>query len=149
MLCCTFAGHREVFHQGVEEAVEAALRELLEMDSTFCFYTGGMGEFDAVCARAVRRIRARRPEKQMRLILVEPYMKQSINTDGQWLHGCYDDIIIPEELAGIHYKAAIQYRNRWMIEHSQHIIAYIRRDFGGAYTAMRYAQRKGLNVIRV
>lgn len=149
MLCCTFAGHRDVIHKGVEEAVEAALCDLLEKDTDFCFYTGGMGQFDALCERKVRKLREERPEKQIRLILVEPYMKQSINNEGKWLHSRYDEIIIPEELAGTHYKAAIQYRNRWMTERSQYMLAYVRRDHGGAYTSMAYAQKRGLNIIKV
>ena len=149
MICCTFAGHRDVFHGGVREAAEIVLRGLLERDDEFCFYTGGMGEFDALCERLVRELKRERPEKKIRLILVEPYMKQSINTQGQWLNSRYDEVMIPGSLAGIHYKAAIQGRNRWMVEHSRYMIAYVRRDYGGAHAAMAYALRLGLDVIRI
>ena len=149
MICCTFAGHRDILHPHVAEGVEAALNELLDRDDSFCFYTGGMGAFDLLCARTVRTLRQLRPEKQIRLILVEPYMKQSINTSGQWLQSQYDDIIIPEELAGVHYKSAIMKRNQWMADQSQYLIAYVHRDFGGAYQAMTYARKHGLNVIQV
>lgn len=149
MLCCMFAGHREVLHKDVEESVERELHELMEQDSEFCFYVGRDGEFDALCAQAVRRLKQQYPEKQIRLILVEPYMKQSINTEGEWLRSRYDDIIIPEPLLGIHYKAAIQRRNQWMIDHSQILITYVRKDHGGAFTSLIYAQRRGLNVIRI
>lgn len=50
MVNCTFAGHREVYGSGVEERLNFALEKLLEEDGEFCFYTGGMGEFDAKCA---------------------------------------------------------------------------------------------------
>lgn len=149
MICCTFAGHRDVLHKGAREAVEAAVHELLKKDDEFCFYTGGMGEFDALCEGIVRKLRKEQPEKNIRLILVEPYMKQSINNEGRWLYSRYDEVILPDSLAGIHYKAAIQYRNRWMAEHSQCMIAYVRRDHGGAHAAMTYALRLGLDVIRI
>ena len=149
MLTCTFAGHRDVYSGEVEAAVEDALRGLLEKDSEFCFYTGGMGRFDEMCARAVRKLRSQTAGKQIRLILVEPYMKQSINTEGEWLLGQFDDIIIPEELLGVHYKAAIEKRNRWMIDRSQYLIAYVRRSFGGAVKAQAYAKRRGKTIIPI
>lgn len=149
MICCTFAGHRDLFHNGIQEAVEKIVRDLLEKDDEFCFYTGGMGKFDALCEHTVRKLRKAYPGKRIRLILVEPYMKQRINTEGPWLNSRYDDIIVPESLAGIHFKAAIQYRNRWMVEHSQCMIAYVRRDHGGAYAAMAYALTCKLDVMKV
>lgn len=149
MLCCTFTGHREILHKGVKESVERELHALMERDSEFRFYVGREGEFDLLSAQLVRQLKGQRPEKQIHLILAEPYMKQSINTDGKWLSDRYDDIIIPEGLLGIHYKAAIKRRNQWMIDHSQILIAYVRKDHGGAFTSLTYAQRRGLNVIRI
>ena len=79
---------------------------LLEGDEEFCFYSGGMGEFDAMSARAVRVLKQHHPEKQIHLYLVLPYMKQSVNED-KLLKTLYDEIIIPMELAECHYKSAI------------------------------------------
>ena len=149
MICCTFAGHRNILHPHADAKVEAALRELLDKDDVFTFYSGGMGEFDALCACTVRNLQAHRSEKQIRLYLIEPYMKQSINIGGQWLHSLYDEIIVPEELVGIHYKSAIAKRNQWMIDRCQYLISYVHRDFGGAYHSVRYAQRRGLNIISI
>lgn len=53
----------------------------------------------------------------------------------------YDDVIIPQELIGIHYKKAITARNRWMIENSDIVIGYTIRDYGGAYSALKYSER--------
>ena len=91
--------------------------------------------------------KGRKDKKQIELILVEPYMKQSINRDGRYLQTQFDDIVIPMELGDVHYKQAICRRNRWMVEHSQVMIAYVVRNKGGAYEAMRYAQRCGLRII--
>ena len=149
MLSCTFAGHRDVYRGEAGAAVEAVLLELLERDSEFCFYTGEMGRFDEMCAQAVRKLRAQSPGKRIKLILVEPYMKQRINTEGEWLRRQFDDIIIPEELLGVHYKAAIEKRNQWMIDQSQYLIAYVRRNFGGAAKAAQYAVKHGVNIVRI
>lgn len=145
MVNCTFAGHREVYGSGVEERLSIALERLLEEDEEFYFYTGGMGEFDAMSARAVRVMKQHYPEKKIHLYLVLPYMKQSVNED-KLLKTLYDEIIIPMELAECHYKSAITKRNRWMIDRCSHLICFIQRDFGGAYATYQYAKKKGLAI---
>ena len=81
MICCTFAGHREILLDGVEKKLGDALDKLMVQDNGFCFYTGGMGEFDRMCENTVRKYQRQLPEKKIMLVLVEPYMKKvSIRT---------------------------------------------------------------------
>nr|MBQ4172198.1 hypothetical protein [Ruminococcus sp.] len=40
----------------------------------------------------------------------------------------------------IHYKAAVEARNRWMINSSDIVIVYTIRNYGGAYEAKRYSE---------
>ena len=58
-------------------------------------------------------------------------------------------IVIPSELIGIHYKAAIKKRNRWMVDQADKILAYIYRDFGGAFDTVKYAFRMGKPVLNL
>lgn len=97
----------------------------------------------------VRAARHRFPEKQLRLVLVLPYMTNKVNTDKNLLETEYDDVMIPMELAGVHPKAAIRERNRWIVDRSDMLLACVYRDFGGAYDTMQYALRKGLTVINL
>ena len=78
MLVCTFAGHRIINENVVAPLVTAAITELLRRDNEFLFYTGGMGDFDALCSRIVRAEKRKHPEKRLSLVLVEPYMKSSM-----------------------------------------------------------------------
>lgn len=150
MTTCTFAGHREVYQTHVTEAVDEAISAILSNgDDCFTFLVGGMGDFDGLCAGAVRAAKRRHPDKKISLALVEPYMKQEINTSKDFYEQMYDDVIIPIELAGVHYKSAITKRNRWMVDESQMLIAYVYRDHGGAYTTLRYAQKQGLQIINI
>lgn len=149
MRCCTFAGHREVLERGIEDRIAVTIGSIIEAETNFCFYTGGMGEFDQMCASVVRRMKREYTNKEIRLVLVEPYMKQSINTYGIVLAEQYDEILIPTEWADCHYKKAITYRNQWMVDHSQHMIAYVGKNYGGAYASMRYAQKKGLTIMNL
>ena len=53
------------------------------------------------------------------------------------------------ELAGVHPKAAIRERNRWMADRSGMLLACVYRDFGGAYDTMQYALRKEIRVFNL
>ena len=149
MLCCSFAGHRNVFVPDIDRKIAAALDTIMEKDDTFVFYTGGMGEFDSKCSSAVRAARHRFPEKQLRLVLVLPYMTNKVNTDKNLFETEYDDVMIPIELAGVHPKAAIRERNRWMVDRSDMLLACVYRDFGGAYDTIQYALRKEIRVFNL
>lgn len=149
MLCCTFAGHRDLFLPDAERKILKALDSILESDDEFVFYTGGMGEFDSKCASAVRMVRHRFQEKRLRLVLVLPYMTNRVNTDKNYFETEYDDVMIPMDLADLYPKAAIRKRNRWMVDQSDILLACVYRDFGGAYDTMQYALRKGVRVFNL
>lgn len=108
MTTCTFAGHREVYQPMLDAKIEKAIRVLLQTDSEFIFYTGGMGEFDSKCASAVRLAKRQYPHLKIRLALVLPYTSNKLNTEKAYYEYYYDEIIIPEELCGVHYKTAFQ-----------------------------------------
>ena len=106
-----------------------------------------MGEFDSKCSAAVRKAKRTHPEKDIKLFLVEPYMKTEINEGKDYYEVFFDDVLVPIELAEVHYKKAITQRNKWMIDQSDYLIAFVHRDFGGAYETMKYARRKDSIVI--
>lgn len=147
MLNCTFAGHREVFEPYIRDSLAVVLERLLSDTNEAVFFTGGMGEFDTMCSAAVRQLQHRYPEKKIRLYLVCPYMTTAINRDAAYLKEQYDDVLIPVELMGCHYRSAIARRNRWLVEQSDTIITYVKRDYGGAYITQKYAEQTGLTVI--
>lgn len=148
MVVCTFAGHREVFGLGQSRVVEI-LERLLEAEQEMTCYVGGKGEFDALCASAVRTLKHRHPDKAISLVLVLPYMEQRLNTDKEYYESRFDEILITIELAGIHYKQAITACNRWMVDRADCLIAMVWRDHGGAYQTLKYAERCCKRIFRV
>ena len=42
---------------------------------------------------------------------------------------------------------AIAHRNRWMVDASDVVIAYVHHDWGGAYQTLGYAKRRGKMII--
>lgn len=141
MTCCGF-GHRDVF-QNIDKELCEAVQSAVSIGCDV-FYTGAMGDFDRCFSSAVRK-----QKKNAKLVCVKPYMSNELNTNKQYYNDMYDDIIIPDELAFEHYKSAITKRNRWMIDNSDIVIVYVIKNYGGAYDAMRYAERQNKTVVKI
>ena len=142
--CCGF-GHRNVF-ENIEDKLYTAVMNAVGQGCEI-FYTGAMGEFDSLFSSAVRK--AKKVYPNIKLICVKPYFTNDINTDKDYYAALYDDIIIPDELADIHPKAAIKARNRWMIDNSDIVLIYTVRNYGGAYEAKRYAEHKDKTLVKI
>ena len=59
----------------------------------------------------------------------------------------YDDVIIPPAVIGVHYKAAITARNRWIVNNSNIVISYVIRNYGGAANVVKYAKQINKQII--
>lgn len=69
--------------------------------------------------------------------------------DYEYYKDYYDEIIIPDELHGVHPKAAITERNRWMVANTDVLIAYIRNEIGGAAACVHMAEQLGRKIIKI
>ncbi len=56
----------------------------------------------------------------------------------------YDEVEVSSVVAQKHFKAAIQARNREMVDRSDLVICYIQRRSGGAYQSVKYAIKRGM-----
>ena len=131
----------------IVKPLREVLERLVEEQGVMEFLTGGMGEFDELFTRTVRSMKQNDP--RLRLVLVSPYLTQKIATEKAWYERQYDEILIPAELDGVHPKAAITLRNHWMVDHSDFVIAALRRDYGGAADAVRYAKMQRTEIIEL
>ena len=141
---CTFAGHSTAPDTLKSELV-AAVTELIENKGVTTFYVGNHGRFDALSASAVRAVKQN--YKDIRMILVVPKMSSTIENNKDYYSDMYDEILIPAESDAAHYKAMITVRNRWMVDNSDYIITYIRREYGGAYNTYKYAKKQNISII--
>ncbi len=146
MTICTFAGHRFVYHSELFSLIKSTIWNLLETGDNLCFYSGGMGEFDHLCENAVLEAKSVYPTTK--LVLVLPYMTKELNTHKDYYTSRYDEIIIPD-LSATHYKAAIQARNRWLVDQADILLSYVFRDFGGAFQTEKYAILSKKQVIQL
>ena len=144
--CCSAFGHSN-FYANVYDVLQNTISTLVREQEVTVFMTGGMGNFDAMFCRTVREIKVQNREVQ--LILVKPYFSNELNTNREYYNTYFDDVVIPNELLGVHYKSAIQKRNRWMVDRSEFVIAGVYRDFGGAFKTIQYASKAGKKVIDI
>ena len=143
MICSAF-GHREVYDR-IE--LDELLGKLVKDKGVQLFLTGGMGEFDRRFVQAIRKVKQR--DGAVRLALIKPYLTRELQENRLFYERDFDSVIVPEELAGIHPKAAIDCRNKWMIDQSDIVLFYVRREFGGAHRARQYAIRKEKLIIDI
>ena len=61
----------------------------------------------------------------------------------------YDNILIPESIDGAHPKLAITLKNRWMVEQSDLVIVNVEDNKGGAYMAMKYAEKINRKIVNI
>lgn len=73
-------------------------------------------------------------------ILVLPYLDRRVDAAG------YDGTTYPP-LESVPKKYAISHRNRWLVDNSELVIAYVCHGWGGAATTLRYAQSKKKAII--
>ena len=134
----TFCGHAQISQsEKIEKWLYAVTQKLIEQGAT-TFYLGGYGAFDLLAASVLRAQKKRYP--QIELILVLAYLNTGRNTSG------YDSTVYPP-LETTPRRFAISHRNRWMVEASDVVVAYVLHDWGGAATTLRCATQKKKQII--
>lgn len=93
---CCFCGHRRRWNINLHifPKLESYIEELITEKDVGIFYSGGMGEFDKMCERAVRELKYKYPHVRLHLII--PYMKQALNKNFEYYNGYYDEIYLPD-----------------------------------------------------
>ena len=83
------------------------------------------------------------------LTWVLPYDKTEFANNRQAYEDYYNSIEICEESAKAHPKSAIKIRNRYMIDRSNMCVFYVSKSSGGAYHALRYAEKQDKTIINL
>ena len=139
-------GHREVNNlKELEARLVPKIKDLIQTKPYVSFLIGRNGEFDEYAASFIKNARKDVGEENSDITLVLPYTVREI----EYYESYYDSIIIPDTAYLSHPKRTITLRNRFMIEHSDLVIAYVERAFGGAYDAMKYAIRINKRVVNL
>jgi len=138
---CFFIGHRDAEGSLLPQLTSLVERHITEYNVTE-FVVGRYGNFDSLAARTVIAAKKRHPD--VRLVYLRPYHpaeRKEKTPDG------FDDSFYPPGLDQVPKKAAITRANRYMVEHSDYLIAYAWHPASNALNLFKYAwkrERKGL-----
>ena len=105
---------------------------------------GAYGNFDSYALRC--GLELKKSKSELKLTLVLPYIDWGyLKQQGDYVRLVYDDVVYPG-IENVPIKFAISARNKWMVDESDVIVAYIDHRYGGAYRAYFYATRKNKTV---
>lgn len=137
-MTCTFFGHRDC-PDTVYPKLQSCIEHLIIAQNVDRFYVGHQGRFDTLALKALRELKWQYSEISYHVVLAYLPQKQL----------AYDpeETIYPEGLETVPPRFAIERRNRWMVDHSDFVVAALHRDFGGAAIAVQYAKTRGKVVI--
>lgn len=146
----SFFGHRIIDNSiEIEKRLEKIVRRILNEKEYTEFLVGREGEFDILVSSVIRRVVRSCGYGNSSLILVMPYMKAEYRNNERSFHDYYDEIEICPQAEKSYFKSAIMTRNRDMVRRSDLVICCIEHEYGGAYTAVRYAGKQGVEVINI
>lgn len=138
---CCFAGHSELADKDkIYESVLKLIEKLITEENVLEFRVGHYGDFDSLCAKAVRSLKDKYPHIHLDLII--PYITADIRDLKSYYNENYDTITnaeIPENTPRRFY---ITKCNEYMVDTSEFLICCIRHDWGGAHRTLQYAKRK-------
>ncbi len=141
-----FIGHKEVEHfRQIEERLREVIGKLLDEKEFVEFYVGRNGDFDIMVASVVKSIQRDIGTYNNCLILVLPYPVADYESYKEY----YNEVLIPHELNSVHFKAAIEKRNEWIIDNSDLLVMHVVREEGNSAKCKKKAEKLGRKIINL
>ena len=139
-MICTFFGHRDA-PDAIRPLLRETLAELIERQEIRHFYVGNQGNFDAMARSVLAELQT---TYEIRYEVVLAYMPQKTDP-------IFKNIptVLPEGIEAVPRRFAIERRNRWMIERSDIVVAYVTRSFGGAAKFRDIARKQKKTIIEI
>lgn len=145
-----FFGHRYVTDiLKLENLLKIHIRKLIERENYVDFLVGRNGDFDRCVSSSVVNVRKNYRDDNSSHILVLPYLTAEFLQNQDSFKDYYTDVEISETASKAHPKAAIQIRNREMVDRADLIICYIEQRKGGAWQTVRYAIEQNKTIINI
>lgn len=143
-----FFGHRYIdkFFD-FEALLEKHIRALIDEKEYVEFLVGRNGDFDQLVSSAIVRTKRNYYDGNSAHVLVLPYVTADYRNNQEGYEKYYDNIEISYKASMAHPRAAIQIRNREMVDRADLIICYIDHESGGAYKTIRYAEAQRKRII--
>ena len=152
MSTCCFTGHRKISAAEQKRLLPALANEIenLYQQGVTVFRNGGALGFDLLSAMCVMGLKKKHPE--VRLIMDVPHEGQeSLWSEKeknvyQYIVKCADEVNV---LSDRYRRGCMHHRNRYMVDRSDFVIAYVRHTSGGSYYTASYAENQEKKVIYI
>ena len=137
-----FFGHREIDHfRETEQTLEKLIESLMREHEYVEFLVGRNGEFDQMTASTVRSVRNRLDCSNCSLVLVLLYMTAEFRDNEASFLEYYEEVEVSAVADGVHFKSAMQPRNREMVDRADLVVFCVDHPSGGAYQTMKCAKK--------
>lgn len=120
------------------------LKDLIEQEGVDRFYVGNQGSFDDYALQALRSLSRQYPHIRYQVVLAYVPGRR-----GEWHPFRDDETLLPAGIERLPRRAAIPFRNRWLIEQADCVVAYVTRTGGGAAQYLALAKKKGKSCINL
>ena len=140
MKSCFFIGHREVSTEVLHALCAAVEQHIVEFGVTE-FIVGHYGGFDRMAAKAVIDAKIGHPEITLSMLIPYHPSEQPVE-----LPAGFDNTFYPPGMEMVPRRLAIVRANRYMIDHADHLIAYVWHPGSNARKLVEYAQRKKISI---
>lgn len=136
-MICTFFGHKDT-PDDIYPVLEKTIAETIQKYPDIQFYVGHNGHFDGMARTALKKLSA-------------PYTVVLAYLPGRNDEILYrgEDTLYPEGLETVPKRYAIPYRNKWLVNNSDMVIAYIRYTASRAAEFVKSAEHRGKPVINI
>ena len=140
---CTFFGHHDC-PEHIRPKLRETIIDLILNENVDMFYVGNHGHFDSMVRSILRELQTAYPQIGYAVVLAYMPGKQVEGyTDN------YADSMLPEGIESVPKRFAISWRNNWMLEHSNYVVAYVTHYWGGAAQFVEKAEKRGRKVMYV
>ena len=133
---CFFIGHRETGERILSVLAQEVERHITEYGVTE-FVMGHYAGFDRLAASAVRAAKECHPEITLTLLLPYHLHDQPIPVPED-----FDGTFYPPGMEAVPKRAALVRANRYMLEHSSYLIAYVSHPPSGSREVLEAALRR-------
>ena len=147
---CCFSGHRELDEDFSEKLLKKEILSLIQKENVKTFYCGMAMGFDLIAGELVAKLKKK---YSLTLIACIPFYGQekhfSLEDKERYsllLKNCDEQVVLSEKFV----RGCYQKRNRYMVDNSDFLICYLRKDEGGtAYTVNYFKKHKTNEIIMV
>ena len=145
---CAFTGHRDLGGKFDYNLLDRGILNLVKSGVTE-FYCGMAVGFDMAAAECVL---ACKNEYDVKLCACIPCPEQIKNYGSadkfryeRILKRCDEIIVLSEN----YYKGCMLARDRFMVDNCDVLLSYLRKDSGGTFYTVNYAERKNVKIISI